>query len=139
MSMKDHQLTVLVELAQLDGEVSPKERDLIIGIGQANGISLKETEDIISSPGDPIDPQTMTNDEKFECLYNIVHLIKVNGKIFDKEVDYCMNMARRLGYPLEAVLELYKVIHANVSIAGTKSKLKRKFNGYLEERAGARH
>ncbi len=54
--------------------------------------------------------------------------MKVDGKIFDEEISYCMNMAKKLGYPLEAVMDLYSQVHANVKLKSEIQKIKRKYH-----------
>ncbi|MEQ9305587.1 MAG: hypothetical protein RJQ14_16870 [Marinoscillum sp.] len=69
----------------------------------------------------------MDNNDRFDTLYHLVHLMKVEGEIFDEEIMYCLNMARKLGYPLEAVMDLYGFVHANVKLNSEINKIKRKY------------
>lgn len=121
------QLSLLVNLAKTDGVIDEKEIDLIHRIGRAHGLSRESIDDIIQSPNKPEQLTELNADEKFDILYNLVHLMKVDGKVFDEEITYCMSMAKKLGYPLEAVMDLYGLVHANVKLNSEIQKLKRKY------------
>ena len=64
MSIKA-KLSVLVQLANIDGDFAGEERDLIYMIGKANGVSENEINDMVDNP-EPLPPvSTMTEDDKF--------------------------------------------------------------------------
>ncbi|GAB4250778.1 MAG: hypothetical protein Tsb0034_29920 [Ekhidna sp.] len=124
--MSKTSLAILIELANRDGEIDEREHRLIHQIGEAHGLSIGEIEDLISAPP-RIDYSKLTEDERFEMLYDLVRLMKVDGKIFDEEILYCLDVAKRLHYPLEAVMELYGLVHANLKLTSEINKLKRKY------------
>lgn len=121
------QLSLLVKLAKSDGVLDERELGLIYQIGGAHGMSTEEIEKEINSPDSSIDFENISNEDRFEILYNLVHLMKVDGKVFDEEILYCMSMAKKLGYPMEAVLDLYGLVHANVKLNAEIQKVKRKY------------
>ncbi|MEQ8470259.1 MAG: TerB family tellurite resistance protein [Marinoscillum sp.] len=123
-----NQLSILIKLAKSDGEIDSSEEALIKKIGFAHGLSEQEIDELVKSPFDHIDFSAMSNDDRFDTLYHLVHLMKVDGEIFDEEIMYCLNMARKLGYPLEAVMDLYGYVHANVKLTSEIAKLKRKYD-----------
>lgn len=125
--MSTPQLSILIKLAKSDGEIDTSEEALIKKIGFAHGMSEEEIEDLVRSPDDQIDFNSLSSDDKFDTLYNLVHLMKVDGEIFDEEIMYCLNMARKLGYPLEAVMDLYGLVHANVKLTSEINKIKKKY------------
>lgn len=119
-------LSILIELAYRDGEIDEREHRLIHQIGEAHGILQEEIVDLIDNPP-KIDYDQLSNDERFEMLYNLVRLMKVDGKIFDEEILYCLDVAKRLGYPMEAVMELYGLVHANLKLTSEINILKKKY------------
>ncbi len=125
--MSKTQLSILVNLAKSDGQIDESERDLIINIGKAHGMSLEEIDDLILHPIEKVDPSTLNGQERFETLYHLVHLMKVDGQIFDEEILYCISMARKLHFPLEAVMDLYGLVHVNVKLTSEINKLKNKY------------
>lgn len=124
---KSQLLSILIRLAHKDGQIREKEKSLIFSIGASHGVPDKEINELLADPERPGDFDTMGEDERFDCLYDLVHLMKVDGRIFDEEISYCMEMARKLGYPLEAVMELYGLVHANVRLTSEIQTLKKKY------------
>ncbi|WP_421874339.1 TerB family tellurite resistance protein [Marinoscillum sp.] len=125
--MSKTKLSVLINLANSDGEVDASEKSLIFKIGGAHGMSQDEISDLIDNPMEKIDLNTLSAEDRFDTLYHLVHLMKVDGEIFDEEIMYCLNMARKLNYPLEAVMDLYGYVHANVKLTSEINKIKRKY------------
>lgn len=126
--MSKTQLSVLINLANTDGQIDESEKRLISKIGRAHGMSPEEIDYMILHPVDKVDLSSLSNEDRFETLYNLVHLMKVDGEIFDEEIMYCLNMARKLKYPLEAVMDLYGFVHANVKLTSEINKIKKKYD-----------
>ena len=126
--MSNTSLAILIELANRDGEIDDSELRLINQIGQAHNHTEEEINELIKNTP-TIDYDKLTDDERFEMLYDLVRLMKVDGKIFDEEILYCLDVARKLGYPMEAVMELYGLVHANLKLTSEIRILKRKYGG----------
>jgi len=127
------QLSALVQLAYADGHLDDKEVKLIHKIGGIHGMTADEIDAIIASPPELGDISTLTKDEKFEFLYNLVYLMKIDDKVFNEEVHFCQEIATKLGYPLEAILEIYPYIYSKLRMRGesSKEKLKEKIQHFL--------
>lgn len=125
--MSKTSLAILIELANRDGEIDESELRLIHHIGQAHNHTEDEINELIKNTP-TIDYDKLTNDERFEMLYDLVRLMKVDGKIFDEEILYCLDVARKLGYPMEAVMELYGLVHANLKLTSEIRILKKKYS-----------
>jgi len=120
-------LAILIELANRDGEIDQSERKLIHQIGRAHNHTEEEINELIENTP-VINYSKLSNDERFEMLYDLVRLMKVDGKIFDDEILYCLDVARKLGYPMEAIMELYGLVHANLKLSSEIKVLKRKYS-----------
>ena len=125
------QLTALVLLAKSDENIDEAELGLIYRIGRANWLSDDEILDIINNPGRIGDLSSLSHDDKFEFLYSIIQLMKADDEIFNAEVDYCNQIAVKLGYGLGAVMEMYPHVHKNLVIKKDKDNLKKKVEAYL--------
>jgi len=123
-----NQLSMLISLAKSDGVIDEKELSLIYRIGRAHGITDASIQAEIDSPTTSENFEELSNEERFDILYNLVHLMKVDGQVFDEEIMYCMSMAKKLGYPLEAVMDLYGFVHANVKLNSEIMKIKNKYH-----------
>lgn len=126
--MSQKQISLLINLAARDGHIDQKELDLIHKIGASHGLSKAEIKIMLDNPKEIKNLDDLAEEERFECLYNLVHLMKVDGQIFDEEITYCMSMAQKLGYPLEAVMELYSLVHANVKLTSEINTLRSKYS-----------
>ena len=100
------QLKLLVNLARADGNFDEKERQYIITIGQANHLLVAEILPLISTSEDPIVPANLTAEEKFDCIFSLIQLMKIDEKIYQNEIQYCAKVASALGYRQEVLVEL---------------------------------
>ncbi len=124
MNIKSH-LSVLIGLANIDNDFAEDEKELILMVGKANGIDEEQIEGLLNEP-EPLPPVSMmSDDEKFECLYNVVQLMKIDKEIFLSEVKYCEDLAARLGYKKAVIAELSTKIYSNPVITADKDKLKK--------------
>lgn len=104
----------LIEMAAVDGNFDTIEFDLLKSIAKRNGISESQLEDIRKSPKDiefivPTDKQ-----EKFDQLYDLVHMMSIDKNIHDEELKLCNLFAIKFGYRREKVRELIEAIRLNI-------------------------
>lgn len=129
MSIKS-KLSVLVQLANIDGEFAGEERDLIYMIGKANGITEKQIDSMVENP-EPIPAlSTMTEDDKFEYLFHLVQLMKIDSQVYLSEIKFCEEMAEKLGFKRTVISELSSRIYSDPSITADVSSLKRAIKKY---------
>lgn len=129
--MIDQQLKLLARLAGSDGSIDDSELRLIENLGSAHGIQPDEVAEIIRQPQGEIDYSSLSEEERFEFLYNLVHLMKVDGEVYNQEIEFCERIATKLGYQLAAVYEIYPHIYPRVKIPSEIKMLKQKVNKYL--------
>ena len=131
--MVKEQLNVLIQLAASDNQVAEKEAKLIHMIGQSNGVSKEDIDEMLKNPRGPLGNLTMlTDDQKFEHLYHIVQLMKVDGRVFKSEIVFCEDIAARLGYKKGVIGELSTKIFSDPSITADRDMLKQKAQKYLK-------
>ncbi|MEQ8907082.1 TerB family tellurite resistance protein [Ekhidna sp.] len=124
MSIKA-KLSVLVQLANIDGEFAGEERDLIYMIGKANGISADEINDMVENP-EPLPPlSTMSEDDRFEYLFHLVQLMKIDSQVYLSEIKFCEELAEKLGFKRNVISELSARIYSDPAIASDVASLKR--------------
>lgn len=125
------QIALLTELAGRDGHIDERETELIMRIGTAHGLSREEIADLIQTPV-AIEWDNLSLEDRFEMLHNVVALMKADNEIFDEEIRYCMDVATKLGFPLEAIMELYPILHSNLRLPSEVSRVKMKYMKYLK-------
>ena len=66
---------------------------------------------------------TTTKEEKLECLIDLIKLMKIDKKIYQKEIDFCERIALKLGYQPKVIMELSAYIYNSKSIHTDRSIL----------------
>lgn len=129
--MSKAHLNILVQLAKVDGIVVQEEVDLINEVGKANGM----TEDEIAACFDedlPIgDLSDLVDDEKYDLIYSIVQLMKIDGKLYNEEIKFCARMSAKLGYEEDVLFELMLKIYADPDLCADKESLKQQIQRFL--------
>ena len=129
--MIDQQLKLLARLAGSDGSIDDSELRLIQNLGNAHGLGESDVEKIIKEPQGEIDYDNLTDDERFDYLYNLVHLMKVDGEVYNQEIEFCEGIAKKLGFQLAAIYEIYPHVHPRVKIPDEIKKLRNTVVKYL--------
>lgn len=119
------QLSSLIQLAKIDGDFAGEEKLLIMMIGKANGLSEQDVMELVANP-EPLPPlSTMTEDDRFEYLYNIVQLMKIDSQVYLSEIKYCEELAEKLGFKRSVISELSSRVFSDPSITSNREALKR--------------
>ncbi len=130
--MIKEQLNVLINLAASDNNVAESEARLIYMIGQANNISREDVDDMMKNPRPIGNMSTLTPDQKFEHLYHIVQLMKIDGQVFKSEIAFCEDMAVKLGYDKKVIKELSSKIYSDPSITSDRDRLKKRVQKFMK-------
>jgi hypothetical protein len=123
MSIKS-QLSLLIGLANIDNDFAEDEKSMIYMVGKANGVEESEIDDLLDTPVPLPSIISMSEDEKFEHLYYLVQLMKIDKEVFLSEVKYCEDAAIKLGFKKSVIAELSAKIYSNPSITSDKEALK---------------
>ena len=89
-------------------------------------------DELIENPHKIEHPETLSFDQKFEYLFNIVQLMKIDHEVFLSEIHYCEDMAEKLGFDRKVIGELSKGIYADPSITSDRERLKKKIEKHLK-------
>lgn len=129
---KKAELNVLINLAASDNNVADRESKLIHLIGKANGISTDEINHMLKNPQPIHDSSSLTPDEKFEHLYFLIQLMKMDGQVFKSEVVFCEQMAEKLGYKKSVVSEISQHVYSDPSITSDRDMIRKKAEKFLK-------
>ncbi len=124
--MGKEQLNMLVNLAAADMMIAEKEIRHLRVIGSAAGISSEEIDQMIRHPSPVGDLGTLSEDQRFEYLYDMIQLMKIDGQVFLSEIVFCETIAVKLGYNKKIVGELSTRIYSDPSITADREDLRRK-------------
>jgi len=100
------QLKLLINLARIDGEVADREKKYITNIGLANGISPEDVSPLFHLDHEVIVPSDLNNDERFNYIFSLVQLMKIDERLYKDEIRYCSEVASKLGYSQSVMFEL---------------------------------
>ena len=128
---KKAELNVLINLAASDNSVAEREAKLIHMIGKANGISTEEVNKMIKNPQPISNVAALTPDQKFEHLYYLIQLMKMDGQVFRSEIVFCEQIAERLGYKKAVVGEISQHVYSDPSITADREMIKKKAEKFL--------
>lgn len=108
------QMKLLISLAQIDGRVAEPERRYILSLGKANDVAHSELEALLEQRHELIIPTDLSDDQKFEYLFSLVQLMKIDERMFKEEILFCTKIAENLGYGHEVMLDLLLHVKAGV-------------------------
>jgi uncharacterized tellurite resistance protein B-like protein len=97
---------LLVNLARIDGEVDQKELSYVVSIAKANGISHADVALLIGQDHEVIIPASLTDEQRFEYIFSLVQLMKIDERLFENEIRYCSKVASKLGYDQGVMFDL---------------------------------
>ncbi|MBU2912539.1 hypothetical protein [Reichenbachiella agariperforans] len=129
--MSDIHLNILIQLAKIDGIVVQEEIDLINEVGKANGLTEEEIMAFYDQEMTLENLSELKDDEKYELIYSVVQLMKIDGKLYNEEIKYCAKMAARLGYDENVLFELMLKIYADPDLCADKESLKKEIQKFL--------
>jgi uncharacterized tellurite resistance protein B-like protein len=125
------QLKLLVNLARIDGEMAGKERNYIVNIGKAHGFPESSVETLFYSNHEAIIAKELTADQKFNYIFNLVQLMKLDERLYEAEIKFCANIAAKLGYKPEVMFELMLKVKSTEMTADEKATLQKLTDQYL--------
>ena len=129
---KKAELNVLINLAASDTNVAARESKLIHTIGNANGIAKEEIDKMLKSPKPIGNIDTLTPDEKFEHLYYLIQLMKMDGQVFRSEIVFCEHIAEKLGFKRGVVAEISQHVYSDPTITADRDMVKTKAMKFLK-------
>jgi hypothetical protein len=117
-------MKMLISLARVDGRVADRERNYLLNIGRANGFYPDEINPLIESNHALVLPNDLTDDQKFEYVFTLVELMKIDERMYKEEMMFCSQIAGTLGYDQEVMYDLLLHIKAGAMSPEEKNSLK---------------
>lgn len=125
------QLSILIQLARIDGQYSRDEWELIEKIGKRYDVDREELDEIERNP-DPIgDLRLLSEDQKIELLYNVIRLTKVDRRILPNEILFSQVIASKLGFRRSAVQAMIPLVSDQPLEFINHTSIRRKIGPYL--------
>lgn len=136
INLKNH-LKALIQLSIIDRDFDEPERTYIYTIGKANRIPEEEIDDLVTEtinekPDAIITYQGLMTEERFDFLYDIIQLMKIDGDVYLTEIRFCEGIAEKLGYDKKVVKKLSSLVYSDPSIKANRETLLKTSNKYLK-------
>jgi uncharacterized tellurite resistance protein B-like protein len=106
------QLKLLINLARVDGMVVEKERNYILNIAEANGVPTDEVHPLFERGHDFVVPTDLDNQQRFNYIFSLIQLMKIDERLYKEEIRYCARVASRLGYDQGIIFDLMLHVRA---------------------------
>jgi uncharacterized tellurite resistance protein B-like protein len=127
-----NQMKLLISLAQIDGTVAPRERNYIINIGRANNFYPDQVVPLFDQRHNLIIPEDLNDDQKFDYLFSLVQLMKIDERMYREEIMFCSKIAATLGYDQQVMFELLLHVKAVAMTEEEVAELKKLVQKYLK-------
>lgn len=101
MSESIPHLQILMQLARIDGDTSEAELKLIKEIGKSKFVSDEDMKRIqfLSHQQNTIPSvDALTFEEKVDLLTNLVLVMRADGRIELREMDFCFDVVKKIGF-----------------------------------------
>ena len=112
-SAKSH-MRNLIEIAAADGNLAIEEQRLLEYAAIRNNISRQELKEIQLNASNVRFKAPGNKRDKFNQLYDLVHMMSVDKNIHAEELRLCEIFAIQFGYRKEVVREMIELIRRNI-------------------------
>lgn len=96
----------MVAIAAADGQLHPNEMALLRAVAQRIKLSDREVQKVLSNPQKIKFAVPTDGKERVLMLFDMVLMMMADGKIDQREMDFVVMAAGRLGFPSSFVLKL---------------------------------
>lgn len=135
----ENHLRALIQLSIIDRDYGEPERSYVKAIAKANKISEERLEELVRiTLQDKEDAQIEVNfdslmeEERFDYLYDIIQLMKIDGEVYLTEIRYCEDIADKLGYKKKVVKSMASRIYSDPTITTNRALLFKESKKYLK-------
>jgi uncharacterized membrane protein YebE (DUF533 family) len=132
--IKSH-IVNLAALAKADGHIDEREMNFIVAIGQKNGMRAAEVRSVVANSGS-VNPLLPDNDsERFDQIFDLVDMMLADGIVDDNEMEFCIDMAGKLGFRKAIVGVLVRKISLGVKDGLPREQIKEETQSFLNYNA----
>ncbi len=129
--IKSHILN-LGALAKIDGHVDSAEMNYIIDIGKKNGLRQEEVRSLLANANAAKFEMPANDSERFDQIYDLVEMMLADGIVDDNEMDFCVEMAEKLGFKKAIVGVLVRNISLGVKDGQSREHIKQESQAFLD-------
>jgi len=129
--LKSHIIN-LGALAKIDGHLDAAEMEHIISIGKRKGMKPQDVRELLADNGNI--KLTMPNNDvdRFDQIYDLVEMMLADGIVDDSEMEFCLDLATKMGFRKSVVGVLVKRITTGVKDGLDRDAIKQDALNVLE-------
>jgi uncharacterized membrane protein YebE (DUF533 family) len=132
--IKSH-IVNLAALAKADGHIDEREMNFIVAVGQKNGMRAAEVRSVVANAS-TVNPLLPDNDsERFDQIFDLVDMMLADGVVDDHEMEFCIDMAGKLGFRKAIVGVLVRKISMGVKDGLPREQIKEETQSFLNYNA----
>ncbi|GAA3930907.1 TerB family tellurite resistance protein [Hymenobacter algoricola] len=128
--VKSH-LMNLAALAKADGHIDEREINFIVAVGKKNGMRTDEVKSVIANSGSVNLVLPDNDSERFDQIFDLVDMMLADGVVDDNEMDFCIDMAEKLGFRKAIVGVLVRKISMGVKDGLPRQQIKDESQSFL--------
>ena len=129
--VKSH-LMNLVALAKADGHIDEREMSFIVSVGKKNGMRAGEVRSLVAGANDGSMILPDNDSERFDQIFDLVDMMLADGIVDENEMNFCVDMAGRLGFRQDIVAVLVRKISVGVRDGFPREHIKAETQTFLK-------
>jgi len=133
--VKSH-LANLAALAKADGHIDEREMNFIVAVGKKNGVRADDVRTLVAGAHDRALLVPDNDSERFDQIFDLVDMMLADGIVDDNEMDFCIDMAEKLGFRKAIVGVLVRKISLGVKDGLPREKIKEESQSFLNYNEG---
>ncbi len=129
--LKSH-IVNLGALAKIDGHIDSAEMEHIISIGERKGMRAQDVRALLANSTSVKHAMPNNDLDRFDQVYDLVEMMLADGIVDDSEMDFCLDIATKMGFRKAVVGVLIKKITTGVKDGLTREEIKEEAIQFLE-------
>ncbi|MCR5886548.1 TerB family tellurite resistance protein [Hymenobacter sp. J193] len=126
----------LVALAKADGHIDEREMNFIVAVGKKNGVRADDVRNLVAHAHDRTMLVPDNDSERFDQIFDLVDMMLADGVVDDNEMDFCIDMAEKLGFRKAIVGVLVRKISLGVKDGLPRERIKEESQSFLNYNEG---
>lgn len=133
--VKSH-LCNLASLAKADGHIDEREMTFIVAVGKKNGMRAEDVRNLVANTNTATLVVPDNDSERFDQIFDLVDMMLADGVVDDHEMDFCIDMATKLGFRKAIVGVLVRKISMGVKDGLPRDQIKQESQSFLNYNGG---
>ncbi|WP_303312507.1 TerB family tellurite resistance protein [Hymenobacter sp. BT730] len=123
-------------MAKADGHIDEREMTFIVAVGKKNGMRAEDVRNLVANTNMPAMVVPDNDSERFDQIFDLVDMMLADGVVDDHEMDFCIDMARKLGFRKAIVGVLVRKISLGVKDGLPREQIKQESQSFLNYNGG---